>query len=85
MNESIGRIRGNGIAGRASKKKMTFGSFPLVLKYSSSRDVIRTLVFRHSSETTFFACYISYNGPHINSSELSFSKGCTKKQDENVC
>jgi hypothetical protein len=74
MNESIGRIRGNGIAGRASKKKMTFGSFPLVLKYSSSRDVIRTLVFRHSSETTFFACDISYNSPHKKSLVLIFLK-----------
>jgi hypothetical protein len=73
MQESIGRIRRNSIAGRASKKKMALGIFPLALKYSSYRDLIRALVFRHPSETAFFTCHISYNGPHNKSSELMIS------------
>jgi hypothetical protein len=74
MKESIGRIRRNGIAGRASKKKMAFSSFPQVLKYPSYRDLIRTLVFRHPSEAAFFTCYISYNSPHNKSLVLIFLK-----------
>jgi hypothetical protein len=88
MKESIGRIRRNGIAGRASKKKMALGIFPLVFKYSSYRDLIRALVFRHPSEAAFFACQISYNSPHNKSSErkLFKMKGLyhTLKQNLNI-
>jgi hypothetical protein len=74
MNKSVRRIRRNGIARRASKKKMALGTFPKMFEYSSLGDLLRALVFRHTSETAFFAYYISYNHPHKKSPELKLLK-----------